>query len=108
MSELNKLLVKFFKALADPTRLTIIEFLEKEEKCGCEIHPALPQTQSTISLHLKTLVNAGILSYRQEGTRKLYSVKDEEILTILNQVKKLIQKWNNEKIQQLISMSSQS
>jgi len=106
MSELNKLLVKFFKVLADPTRLAIIEFLEKGEKCACEIHPIFPQTQSTISLHLKNLVNTGILSFRQEGTRKLYSIKDEHVLNILEIVKELIQKWNEEKIQYLQKLSS--
>ena len=107
MSELNKIIVKFLKALADPTRLAIIESLEEEEgeRCACEIHPAFPQTQSTISLHLKTLVNAGILSFRQDGTRKMYSVKDEHIFTMLKGVKELIQKWNEEKIQHLKNLS---
>ncbi|MHA1130457.1 MAG: ArsR/SmtB family transcription factor [Candidatus Helarchaeota archaeon] len=106
MSEMNKLLVKFFKALADPTRLAIIEYLEKGEKCACEIHPIFSQTQSTISLHLKKLIEIGILTYRQDGTRKLYSIKDEKVIEILDAVKDLVQKWNKEKIQFLINLSS--
>ncbi len=106
MSDLNKLLVKFFKVLADPTRLAILEFLEKEEKCACEIHPAFSQSQSTISIHLTKLVNAGILSFRQDGVRKMYSIKDRQVLEVLEIVKELIQKWNEEKIQELISLSS--
>ncbi|MHA1278122.1 MAG: ArsR/SmtB family transcription factor [Candidatus Helarchaeota archaeon] len=106
MSKLNKLIVKFFKALADPTRLAIIETLEKGERCACKIHPDFPQTQSTISLHLKKLVNAGFLSFRQDGTRKMYSIKDEQVFIVLKVVKELIQKWNEEKIQELLNLSS--
>lgn len=106
MTELNKLLAKFFKVLADPTRLAIIEFLEKGEKCACDIHPIFSQTQSTISIHLTKLVNAGILSFRQDGVRKMYSIKDRQVLKVLEFAKELIQKWNEEKIQELINLGS--
>ncbi|MHA1251132.1 MAG: ArsR/SmtB family transcription factor [Candidatus Helarchaeota archaeon] len=108
MSNMNKLIVKFFKVLANPTRLAIIEFLMDGEKCACEIHPVFSQSQSTISIHLKKLVNAGILSFRQDGVRKMYSIKDRQVLKILEIVKELIQKWNKEKIQELLSLSSES
>lgn len=106
MLDLNLLLVKFFKSLADPTRLAIIEFLEKGEQCACEIHPVFSQTQSTISIHLTKLVNAGILSFRQDGVRKMYSIKDRQVLEVLKLTKELLQKWNQEKIQELMSLSS--
>jgi len=53
--------VRILSALSDPTRLDIIEFLGKEERCVCEIVPAFGRAESTISKHLAVLVEAGIL-----------------------------------------------
>jgi ArsR family transcriptional regulator len=45
-------------ALADPTRLEIIEYLAAGERGVCEIIPALQRSKSTISKHLKILSEA--------------------------------------------------
>ena len=78
--------VEVLKALADETRLKILQFLGKEEKCQCEIVPAMEKSQSTISQHLQILVNSGVLEYRREGQRSLYRLKDERIIKILKLV----------------------
>ncbi|MHA1797066.1 MAG: ArsR/SmtB family transcription factor [Candidatus Helarchaeota archaeon] len=105
MLRLNDQIVEFFKAFAEPTRLEIIELLKDGERCACEIHPILPRTQSTISLHLKKLVNANILSVRQVGTRKLYSIKDEQVFQIFLSVKALISKWNEAQARHLLNLT---
>jgi len=48
------------KALADPTRLKIVYFLQHGERCVCELIEALERPQPTISHHLTILKNAGI------------------------------------------------
>ncbi|MHA1210545.1 MAG: ArsR/SmtB family transcription factor, partial [Candidatus Freyarchaeota archaeon] len=78
--------VEVLKALADETRLKILQFLGKEEKCQCEIVPVMEKSQSTISQHLQILVNSGVLEYRKEGQRSLYKLKDERIIKILDLV----------------------
>ncbi|MHA1579634.1 MAG: ArsR/SmtB family transcription factor [Candidatus Freyarchaeota archaeon] len=78
--------VEVLKALADETRLKILQFLGKEEKCQCEIVPVMEKSQSTISQHLQILVNSGVLEYRREGQRSLYRLKDERIIKILELV----------------------
>ena len=59
---------RFFKALADETRLQILWLLmAKEELCVCDIMRALGITQSKASRHLRYLFNVGLVSDRREG-----------------------------------------
>ncbi len=76
--------VELLKALADEARLKILQFLGDEEKCQCDIVPAMKKSQSTISQHLQILTNSGILEYRKDGQRSLYKLKDERIRKIID------------------------
>ncbi|MFA7357194.1 MAG: metalloregulator ArsR/SmtB family transcription factor [Methanothrix sp.] len=78
--------VRILSALSDPTRLDIIEFLGKEERCVCEIVPAFGRAQSTISKHLAVLFEAGILERRIDGKRTLYRVKNPMLFDLLREV----------------------
>ena len=77
---------KIFNALSDPMRLEIIEFLRGGEKCVCEIVPHLNLIQPVVSRHLKILKYCGLLKYRKEGNRRLYSVADPRIFEITDVV----------------------
>jgi len=77
---------KIFNALSDPMRLEIIEFLRGGEKCVCEIVPHLDLIQPVVSRHLKILKDCGLLKYRKEGTRRLYSIVDTRIFEITDAV----------------------
>ncbi|MEM3374455.1 MAG: metalloregulator ArsR/SmtB family transcription factor [Candidatus Woesearchaeota archaeon] len=72
------------KALADETRLKIIEALKDKEMCACELVPLAKKSQPNVSLHLKKLEENGILKSRKEGTKVIYSIKDKRVLKILN------------------------
>ena len=87
---LSEFRVGVLKALADPARLEIIEFLKDGEKCVCEIIPRLGKAQSTISKHLEILHHAGILERRVDGKRTLYRVRNPEIFKLLQILDKLI------------------
>lgn len=80
---ISKKNVELLKALADETRLKILKLLGDEEKCQCDIIPAMGKSQSTISQHLQILINSGVLDYRKEGQRSLYKLKDERIRKII-------------------------
>ena len=82
--------VNILKALADPARLQIIDFLKDGEKCVCEIIPMLGKAQSTTSKHLDILYDAGILDRRFEGKKTLYRIKNPEIFRLLEVLDKLI------------------
>jgi ArsR family transcriptional regulator, arsenate/arsenite/antimonite-responsive transcriptional repressor len=59
--------IRIIKALSDPSRVKILKMLEHKSTCVCEIRSALGLAQPTVSKHLKTLEDAGIVSYRKQG-----------------------------------------
>jgi len=70
------------KALADETRLRIVEYLLDGEKCVCEIFPYVKRTQSTVSIQLDVLKRAGILDSRKEGKKVYYFISDAKVCNI--------------------------
>ena len=61
------------KALAHPARLRILDVLAARGTCVCgEIVEVLPLAQATVSQHLKTLKEAGLLQGTIEGPRSCY------------------------------------
>ena len=70
---------RWFHALADETRLQIIERLRDGEQCVCELTDLLQTGQSRLSFHLKTLKDAGILTDRREGRWVYYSLNSQAI-----------------------------
>ena len=81
--------VEVFKALADPTRLKILECIEKGEKCICEIIPYTGKSQPNVSQHLKVMKYAGIINERKDGIRIMVKASNNKIFKIIDQVKKL-------------------
>jgi SAM-dependent methyltransferase/DNA-binding transcriptional ArsR family regulator len=78
--------IKFFKALAEGTRLTILSYLLEHSYCACDFSSLTEKDQTTVSKHLKVLVEAGILKYEKKGRNVIYSIRDEntkEMLLIL-------------------------
>jgi len=75
---------EILKAIAQETRLSILELLRDGERCVCEIFPAISQEQSNVSRHLNMMQKAGILTRRKEGLRIFYAVKHPEALAIID------------------------
>ena len=76
--------IKIFKALADPTRLKILECIKNKEKCICEVIPYTGKSQPNVSLHLKTLKNAGLITERKDGTRIMLSIADKDVFKLID------------------------
>lgn len=68
-------LVRLFAALADPTRLRLLNLMGGREVCVCYFVEILKQGQPKISRHLAYLRNAGIVSARREGKWVYYSIQ---------------------------------
>jgi len=64
------------KAIADPHRLTILSWLARatEEVCVCDFTDTLPLNQPTVSHHLKTLRDAGLVTCERRGTWVYYQL----------------------------------
>ena len=80
--------VEIFKALADPTRLKILECIKDEEKCICEVIPYTGKSQPNVSLHLKALKQAGLVNERKDGTKIMLSIADKNIFKLVDLAKK--------------------
>ena len=73
---------ELFHALADPTRLGIIEQLRGGEQCVCDLTDLLDTGQSRLSFHLKTLKDAGLLRDRRQGRWIYYGLDPDAIAEI--------------------------
>jgi len=68
-----ELLAARFKALADPTRISIVNRLASaDECCVCDLTEAFELSQPTISHHLKVLRDAGLVESSRRGTWAYY------------------------------------
>ena len=69
-----------FKALADPTRVAIVNHLSSaDEVCVCSLVDAFDLSQPTISHHLKILREAGLVESSRRGTWAYYRLKPETV-----------------------------
>ncbi len=65
---------KVFKAFCDARRLRILELLRNGEKCACVLIEEMGMPQSSLSYHMKVLLEAGVVEARQEGKWTHYRV----------------------------------
>jgi ArsR family transcriptional regulator, arsenate/arsenite/antimonite-responsive transcriptional repressor len=66
-------------ALADETRLDILDRLKEGERCVCELTDALQTGQSRLSFHLKVLKDAGLIHDRPEGRWIYYAINADAV-----------------------------
>jgi len=74
-----------FKVLADPARLRLLSLIANtpaREVCACELVAALGRSQPTVSHHLSTLVDAGLLQREKRGKWAWYSVVPERLAVL--------------------------
>jgi DNA-binding transcriptional ArsR family regulator len=81
--------VEVFKALADPTRLKILQCVKNEEKCICEIIPYTGKSQPNVSQHLKVLKTARLIDERKVGTNIFIKATTKQIFNVIDSVTKL-------------------
>jgi ArsR family transcriptional regulator len=63
-----------FAALADPTRLAILEQLRRGERCVSELCTEVTAAQSLVSFHLKALRDVGLVFARRDGRTVWYAL----------------------------------
>ncbi len=76
-------LASMFKALGDPVRLRMASMIaSRPEVCVCEITPAFDLSSGTISHHLKTLREAGLVDCERRGTFVYYRIEPEAVQSL--------------------------
>ena len=68
-------MVRMFAALADPTRLRLLNLMDGREVCVCYFVEILKQGQPKVSRHLAYLRDAGLVSARRDGKWMHYSIE---------------------------------
>ncbi len=75
-------LAALVKALADPTRLRIVDALRKaspEALCQCELLPLFDMSQPALAKHMKVLVAAGVLGSERRGLWTYYHPRPDAL-----------------------------
>ena len=65
------------RALAEPRRRAILRLVAHDELAAGEIAAAFDVTRTAVSQHLTVLKNAGLVTERRQGTRRLYRARPE-------------------------------
>ncbi len=81
---------KIFKVLSDPSRLKILEILSCGERCACDIQAFFEFTQPTLSHHMKSLMESGLVTCRKEGLWSYYSLNKEKSQALISYFSHLI------------------
>jgi DNA-binding transcriptional ArsR family regulator len=66
-----------FEALGDPNRREILRLLSGGDKPVQEIAASMPISRPAVSRHLRLLKDAGMVTERAQGTRRIYHLKEE-------------------------------
>jgi len=80
--EVTNDLANLFKAMADSTRIKILNILMNTEACVCDIAALTNMTQSAISHQLRVLKMARIVKSRKDGKVVYYSLDDDHVRDI--------------------------
>jgi len=84
-----------FHALADPTRLSIVEAMQAGECAVSDIVARVDIEQSGVSRHLRILHEAGIVQVRPDGQRRLYSLRREPFMEIETWIRRYRGLWES-------------
>ncbi len=86
------------KALSHPTRLFIVQELNKGERCVCELTDLVEADVSTISRHLSVLRNAGIIADDKRGNQVFYTLKVPCVLNFIGCVEAVLESNAREQV----------
>lgn len=83
---LIELIAQRFRVLAEPMRIKILDQLRDGDATVGELQQALGASQQNVSKHLRILDGAGMVTRTKDGTRARYSIADEGVFELCEQV----------------------
>lgn len=86
----------FYKALSDSTRIKIINLLEKNELCVCDISSLINMTKSAVSHQLKYLREMNLVKTRKSGKEVWYSLADNHVKQVFDISLKHVKELDND------------
>jgi ArsR family transcriptional regulator len=103
---LRRFKADIFQALANPTRIAILELLGNGECSAGELIEKLGMEQANVSQHLAVLRARQIVVNRKAGNQVFYSVRDPIILDVLALMRQYFQKHLKEALEMLDKMEN--
>jgi len=79
----HEAVARLLHALAEPSRLAIVHLLARDERRVVDLTRELGLAQSTVSAHLTTLRDAGVVGVRREGRSSWYRLARPEVAHLL-------------------------
>lgn len=93
------LISDFYKALSDSTRIKIINLLEKNELCVCDISVILNMTKSAVSHQLKNLREMNLIKAKRKGKEIWYTLADDHVKEVFDiSLEHVLEEENEEEI----------
>lgn len=83
---LVELIARRFRLLAEPMRIRLLDRLREGEATVFELTDAVGGSQQNVSKHLQVLLEAGIVGRRKQGNHAFYSIVDEGVFVLCEQV----------------------
>jgi DNA-binding transcriptional ArsR family regulator len=84
--DLVELIADRFRALAEPTRIKLLDRLREGEATVLELTALVGTTQQNVSKHLNLLQHAGIVARRKQGNFAYYRIADETVFVLCESV----------------------
>ena len=91
------------KAIAEPTRRQILVLVRRGERSAGEIASHFDVTRPAVSQHLTVLKDAGLITERRDGTRRLYSLRPEG----LEDLRKFLEDFWDERLTRLKQLAEE-
>jgi DNA-binding transcriptional ArsR family regulator len=82
-----------FRAVADPTRRSVLDLLAAGERSVTELVERFRMTQPAMSQHLRVLRSAGLVGCRREGRKRLYRIRPEQLKPVAEWVAQYERFW---------------
>lgn len=83
---LIELVARRFRVLGEPMRIRLLDALRQREASVRELCEATGTSQQNVSKHLGVLLEAGIVGRRKDGNQVFYSIADEGIFRLCEEV----------------------
>ncbi len=87
---------KFFKGLADKSRLAILETLLEDEKTVAEIVKTTQLSQPNVSAHLACLLECGLVQKQRDSQWMLYRIASDEVPEIIRLMRQIVSAHSEE------------
>jgi len=94
--DINELQADFFKAMAHPVRMKILNSLREKNCCVSDVVGLVKEDQPQVSRCLAELKKAGLVLHEKKGKHSCYRIKSKEVYRLLEITEKIIKSGTNE------------